>query len=479
MTLAAWVAAGNYVSIAVSFVVFIILARYLSPTEFGIVAVATVFLDVLQIVARGGLPDVIVQKHDLTEEYADTAFWVSNGIGVLSCLALLAFSYPISLAFKMPELAAVLAALSIVFVIGGLGAIHEGRLTRTFGFKSLSLRGLVANVVSGAVAVWLAFAGYGVWSLVTQRLLSSFAILIVTWIAYPWMPGFRFNRTYAKEQLAFGSNVFGTNLLLALNNRVHELIAALFLTAADVGYLRVAWRCIDLIAQFAVIPLASVALPTYSRLQHDHERLEHSYIHFLIISSTITYPALLGMAAVAPIFLFTIFGEQWRPAAPVLQILCLLAPPLVTNSFMWPMLVAANKTRYGLIFTILQFVLGSVLSFVAAPFGVIYIALSHLVRAYGVWPIGLWIMAKSVGISAAATLRAVGTPLAAAAAMAGAVMLVQTLLPTRLDHKLSLAILIASGCGAYLICTALLSPGIFRLVRSELIPYINQRLRQK
>lgn len=475
MKSAAWVAVGNYANIVISFLIFVVLARLLSPVEFGIVAVASVFLDVLLVVARGGLPDAIVQKRDLTEEFADTAFWVSTGSGIFCCLVLFAMSTPIALIFKMPELTDVLKVLSFVFVIGALGAIHEGRLQREFGFKSLSVRGLVANLLSGALALWFAFHGYGVWSLVIQRVASSLAMLVVTWIAFPWRPRFRFNREAAGEQVKFGSKVFGTTLLLTLNNRIHELIAALFLSTADVGYLRMAWRCIDLAAQFSVIPLTAVALPTYSRLQHDPARLEQSYLHFITISSTLTYPALLGMAAVAPTLLPVVFGEQWGGAVPVLQILCLLAPPFVTNSFMWPLLVAVNKTWYGLMFTILQFVLGSALSFLTAPFGVIFIAISHVLRAFAVWPIGLRIMEKHGGVSARRTLLAVGMPFASALLMALCVLLLQRILPVGLPRGANLTISIVCGCALYLGFTAILAPDILRQTRAEILALIQRR----
>ncbi|WP_247508225.1 lipopolysaccharide biosynthesis protein [Bradyrhizobium sp. 1] len=475
MKSAAWVAVGNYANILISFVIFVVLARLLSPMEFGIVAVATVFLDVLLLVARGGLPDAIVQRHDLTEEYADTAFWVSAGSGIVCCLILFGLSYPISLGFGMPELSPILKTLSIVFVLGGLTGIHEGRLQRSFGFRSLSIRGLIANLASGAIALWFAFNGYGVWSLVIQRIATSLASMVITWLSLRWVPRFHFDTKYAVEQLKFGSMVFGTTLLLTLNNRIHELIAALFLSTTDVGYLRMGWRCIDLASQFSVIPLASVALPTYSRLQHDRPKLENAYLHFIRISSTLTYPALLGMGAIAPVLLPAVFGPQWQGAAPTLQVLCLLAAPFVTNSFLWPLLVALNKTNYGLAFTIFQFVVGCAMSFVAAPFGVLYIAVSHVVRAFAVWPIALWITDKQCGISTRRTLLAVGMPLASAVLMALAILVLQRFLPADLPKVANLVISITCGSLLYFVFTALLAPDILKQTRTEIVTLIQRR----
>ena len=163
VTAAAWVALGNYANIGMSFLVFVALARFLSPSDFGLVAVASAFLDILLVIARGGLPDVVIRKHQLSEEFADTAFWVSTASGIVYCIIFIAFARPIARLFAMPDLQEVLIAISLMFIIGGLGAIYEGRLQRTFGFKTLSIRGMVANLISGVFALWLAYAGYGVW----------------------------------------------------------------------------------------------------------------------------------------------------------------------------------------------------------------------------------------------------------------------------------------------------------------------------
>ena len=298
---ARWVAVASVGNVVLSFGVFLVLARLIGPAEFGMVAIAAVFIDILQIVARCGLPDAVVQRADLDEDFAATAFWVMLATGALCAVGLVALSGPIAWIFDLPALQPVLCALSACFVITAAGAIHEARLQRSFGFRKLALRALGANILGGAGALVLALDGYGVWSLVVQRLVAATATTLLTWVAARWIPPLRLHLASVREQIAFGSRLFCTYLLLVASIRSQEVIAAYFLSAADVGYLRLAWRCIDLVSQVAVIPLTTVGLTTYARLQDRPGELATAFYGFTEASSFLAVPAFFGMAAVAPV----------------------------------------------------------------------------------------------------------------------------------------------------------------------------------
>jgi O-antigen/teichoic acid export membrane protein len=231
--------------------------------------------------------------------------------GALCAASLVAVSAPIARIFDLPELRPVLCALSACFVITAAGAIHEARLQRSFGFRKLALRALGANILGGAAALALAFSGYGVWSLVVQRLVAATATTLLTWAASRWVPARRVDLAAARVQIAFGSRVFLTYLLLVASIRSQEVIAAYFLSAADIGFLRLAWRCIDLVSQVAVIPLTTVGLTTYARLQDRPGELAAAFRDFTAASAFVAVPAFLGMAAVAPTLIPFLFGDHW------------------------------------------------------------------------------------------------------------------------------------------------------------------------
>lgn len=462
-----WSAIGSYGNVFISFLVFLILARLLAPDEFGIVAIATVFIDIILVVARGGLPEAIIQRPDLEEEYADTAFWLSTVSGTVLCLALMLAAPFLASLFGMAELEPVLMALSAVLFIIGAGAIHEARLQRAFAFRKLAMRALFSNLVAGAVAVLLAFQGWGVWAMVAQRLIASLVTTAMNWIAAGWLPHFRFVGAFARDQWNFGSRLFTANLLLGVNIRLQELIAAFFLTPAAVGYIRLSWRCIDLVSQIAVIPFGSVAMATYSRVHEENGQLEGAYFGFIRLSGSVAFPCFLGMAAIAPVLVPVAFGDNWVPAVPVLQLLCMTALPFVANSFMWPLMAAIKRADRNLQMSFIQFLGGSILCLLAAPFGLIAVTLAHVIRAYIIWPLALMIMQKDAGISIKGTFSTIVIPFALSAIMALLVGGAYALLQGSLSPVPTLITLVAGGMLAYTALLFLFMPNDVRTLLAE------------
>ncbi len=446
---ARWVALASVGNVVLSFGVFLVLARLIGPAEFGMVAIAAVFIDILQIVARCGLPDAVVQRADCDEDFAATAFWVMLAAGSLCAAALIALSGPIAWMFDLPELRPVLCALSACFVITAAGAIHEARLQRSFGFRKLALRALGSNLLGGAVALALAFAGYGVWSLVVQRLVAATATTLLTWAASRWIPARRVNLAAARAQIAFGSRVFCTYLLLVVSIRSQEVIAAYFLSATDVGYLRLAWRCIDLVSQVAVIPLTTVGLTTYARLQDRPAELATAFYGFTAASAFVAVPALFGMAAVAPTLIPFLFGDQWHQAAPVLRMLALLAPEFVATSMLWMIFTALGRNGTALRLAGAQFGLGALASVATAPFGLAALAIGHVARAYLFSPAIVVGAGRFVPVSNRHLARVLLPVTACAAAMAGFVLLVQAPIHAALGDRLGLFAAVGVGVLAY------------------------------
>lgn len=466
---AGWTTVAAIGNTVVSFIVFLVLARLLSPSEFGIVAVATVFVDILLVLSKGGLGAAIVQRPALDEVYADTAFWVSTALGIGCCAILSLSSFGIAYFFNMAALQPVLVVLSTTFIVSGLSGVHEGRLQRDFSFRKLAIRTLAANLVAGLVAVGMALAGFGVWSLVVQRVLAAVLTAALTFAAFPWVPRLRFHVAMARQQTAIGMKVLGANLLIIVTNRVHELIAAYFLSSAAVGMMRMAWRCIDLVSQLAIIPLATVALPAYSQVQGDPKQLEDKFVVMTLASAFIALPCFFGMAAVAPIMLPVVFGDQWATSAPVLQVLCLLGPAMIVNSFLWPLFVSVNRAGIGMGLTGFQLAIGTAASLVSASFGLIVMTITHVARAYAVWPFSVELARRYVGISPARVFGAVLRPTVVAVFMAVVVFGSTIALKGMLAPPLILAIAISIGGLTYAALSALLMPKIFRSAQDMIL----------
>ena len=475
VTSALWSAIGGYGNVFLSFVVFLILARLLTPDEFGLVAIATVFVDIILVIARGGLPEAVLQRPELEEDYADTAFWFSLAWGAALC-ALLSLAAPfIANLFGLAELGPVLMALSTVLFIMGAGSIHEARLQRDFAFRKLAVRAIFSNLLAGTIAIVLAVQGWGVWAMVAQRLIASIVTTIMNWIASDWIPRPQFVRSYAADQWSFGSKIFSASFLLAMNLRLQELVAAMFLTPAAVGYIRLSWRCIDLVSQFAVIPFGSVAMATYSQAHAQKGSVEEACLGFIRFSGLLAFPCFAGMAAVAPIFIPILFGENWKPAVPVLQILCLIAIPFVVESFTWGVLAAIKRPGLNLKISVLQLLAGLGLSFFAAPFGLYPVVWAHVAKVWGVWPLGVFYTQRYGGVEFRKITKVVAIPLGASLVMGACVFGTGLMIEGAMPPIASLAFMVALGACIYAALIFASMPAVAKTSVGELRRILSRR----
>ncbi|MBE7198077.1 MAG: oligosaccharide flippase family protein, partial [Parafilimonas terrae] len=226
-------------------------------------------------------------------------------------------------------------------------------------------------------------------------------------------------------------------------------IAAYFLSAADIGYLRLAWRCIDLVSQVAVIPLTTVGLTTYARLQDQPDALAAAFKTFTVASSFVAVPAFFGMAAVAPTLIPFLFGDQWHDAAPVLRILALLAPEFVATSMLWMIFTALGRNGTALRLAGAQFGLGALAALVTAPLGLVALVAGHVARAYLFTPAIVSAAGRLIPVGNRDLARALLPVTTCSTAMAALVLLVQDPIHAALGDRFGLFAAVGVGILAY------------------------------
>ena len=242
-----WSFIGQNVSNVASFLIFVILARLLGPFDFGIVAFATVFVDFGRIIALAGLPTALIRAPEWDEDDASTVFWANTAFSIaLAIIVGVGVGYLLG-RFYSRELQWVLLALSICLVVDALRATHEAKLQRDFQFKSLATRTAVATAGAGIVGVVLAFAGFGVWALVINRIASSAIQTAIVWGATTWVPRPIFRRDGFIEMLTFGMHVGATTVMGMVNRHVPALVAGFLIGPVAVGLFRIASRLASLL----------------------------------------------------------------------------------------------------------------------------------------------------------------------------------------------------------------------------------------
>ena len=433
-----------------SFFIFVVLARLLTPVEFGVVALATVFTEVGRPAIRAGLSAAIIQRKTVTSAQADTAFWMAMVIGVLLFLAVASLAGPISKAFDEAQLEEVLRVLPVVFVILALGVIHDAKLRREFRFKAIAGSKILATLLSGGLGVWMAVEGFGVWSLVTYQILHEAIYTGALWAVLRWLPGFEISRKEMLTMFRFGLPLICAEFLNKAKNRVNDLIIGLFLGAGAVGFFRVAMRAINMLSNVSVRPVMGVALPTFSRLQDDPKRLKKYCLSMCRATSAISIPIVLGVGVLAPEFIRILLGEQWAQSEMVLRVLSILAFTLGLHAVAPPLILSAGKAGWTAGIRTMELAITALFAILAVPYGITAMAGAFVLSNFLILPIALIVATHFTQIRALSILRAVTTPVLAGLVMVVSLMVLRGLLIDTLPTLAFSAAIVGAGALLYL-----------------------------
>lgn len=424
-----WMMLGTGGQTVFQFVLFIVLARQLGPEAFGLVGIAAVFIELSGALGRAGLTEVVIQQKTLHDDEASTAFWSSIGIGGFLTAALFAASGPMEAAFSAPGLQPVMQWLSLTCLLFAAGAVYEAMLRREFGFKALAGRNVTATFVSGVVALAMALTGFGVYSLVAQRLIYMVWLLVAMIYATGWWPRLIWKAGVASRQLAGGSTLAVASVLGSGNQRIIDLIVGYVLGPVALGYLRIAWRALDLLQELSIRPITAVTLTSLSRLQDDRAAFGRAYLRLVQMTAAFAYPMFLGAAIIAPELIALMFGAKWVPSVPLMQILTLTSIFIPLIFYKSNALMAVGAMRMVLAINVFEFVASALVAYLCARHGVEAAAAGNIIRLAVVTPAIFWAMSRSTGVEGVATLRAVAAPLLATGVMIAALLGLKSLLP--------------------------------------------------
>jgi O-antigen/teichoic acid export membrane protein len=413
-----WTLIGTWGRQAIDLLVFLVLARLLLPEQFGLVALAMVFVLFAQLLVDQGMGDALVQRREITPLQIDTAFWVALSTGGLLTVLLFLLAWPIAGLLDEPQLQPILQVLSPIFVLAAFTTIQIALLRRELAFRSLSLRSLAASAGGGAVGVAAALSGAGVWALVAQQLASAvFSVLTLWWVS-PWRPSLRASRGEFGSLFRFGIHVVGGDVITYMTRNVDNLLVGAVLGPVMLGFYVVGYRILTATQAVLVQITRKMTFPVFSRLQHDQERMVRTYNRITAAAATIILPGYIAAAIVAPELIVVLFGARWAPSGPVAQVLLLIGPVVAVQALSIALLTAVGRPdvafRFRLVTTILT-VTGFVL---AVRFGIVWVAAAYVIPGYVLLPLNLAWMQRYAGIPVGPYLSRLRGVAAATAVMA-------------------------------------------------------------
>lgn len=373
--------------------VFLILAKLLTPEAFGLVAMAGAVIVLINVLAEMGLGDAIVQRAELHSGHLDAAFWATVGLGlVLGGLVWVLAPWIVRL-FGQPELSPVLRALAPLFLIQTLNVVPQALLQREFGFRQLALRALVGSVAGGVAGVTLALYDGGAWSLVTQQLVSGGVGLVGLWRFCRWRPRWRFSRPHALELLAFSRSVLATRMLNVASSKADAVIVGMVLGPVDLGYYSIATRLMLALEQLFCQGVDAVALSAFSKVAGRPDDMAVLFQAATRTAAVLALPVFGGLALLAPDIVAAVLGSRWAGSAPVLQVLAWAGMLQAITHFNHAVFKASNQPERSARLAVRSALINVITLAAAAPFGILAVAGSYLLRCVLVAPVGLfWAM---------------------------------------------------------------------------------------
>lgn len=307
------------------FIIGLILARILSPEEFGLVGMITVFLAISQSLADGGFGEALIRKKDATDSDFSTVFYFNLLASILIFGLFYMLAPAIASFYGRPELTDIARVLGLIILINAVCITQRTQLTKKIDFRKQMKINLISALVSGAVAIVMALRGFGVWSLVWRSVIRSAMQAIMLWLTNKWVPSLAFNRDSFKSLFSFGSRLLLTGLIDTVYNNIYLLIIGKFFSAPQLGYYSRADQFSRLVSHNLTRTVQRVSYPVLSLVQDENTRLREGYRKLIKATMFITFFLMLGMAAMARPMILTLIGEKWLPSVEYLQLLCLAA----------------------------------------------------------------------------------------------------------------------------------------------------------
>jgi O-antigen/teichoic acid export membrane protein len=445
-----------------AFILFVVLARLISPHEMGLFAIALLFAEFGKLIASAGFPDAVIREPKLDEELADSMFCANMLMAAIVTALLCALAAPLAVYFREPDLRNLILGVAIVIPVSSAGGVHTGRKLREFGYRAVTTRIFIAGLVGGIVGVTAAYHGWGAWSLVLQRTVTETLLTILAWNAFRWLPRLRINWARTIDVIKFSANVMLTQATWFVSLRSQDFIIGRGLDAASVGMYRLAARANDLLVQFSVAPFVSSALPTLARLQADRAALCTAILRYNAMIGLIVCPVFMGFAVLAPEAVPTVFGARWASSAPIAQVLCGVFLAHALTSVNMPTFAALGRPGVTLRIALAQLSVGIVFTILAVPYGLLAVAISYVARVYLMLPLQIVVLKRMTGLRYVDLFTRVAPSITAALVMVAAVELLRAWLLSHFTPIAYLAIMTPfAGC-LYVAALAVIAPRFAR-----------------
>lgn len=365
-----WSSVERFSNQGVQFVFSIILARLLSPSDYGIIAMVTIFFAVAQSFVDSGFSNALVRKTDRVEEDLSTCFYFNIGVGIIAYIVLFLIAPLVANFYNQPILSPIIRITGLGVILNSLCVVQQALFTIKIDFKSQAKITLSATVISGIVGILLAYQGYGIWALVWQGVASSIVRMGLLWLMSKWRPRTGFSKSSFNYLFGYGSKLLASGLLDTIYNNIYPIVIGKFYNPAQLGNYSRALGWAQLPSANITSILQRVTFPVLSAIQDDSLRLQNSYRRLLKLSAFIVFPLMMGLAAIASPLIRVILTAKWDGCVLYLQILCFALMLYPIHAINLNLLQVKGRSDIFLRLEIIKKIIGVVILIITIPLGI-------------------------------------------------------------------------------------------------------------
>jgi len=408
----------------ISFASTLVLARLLTPEDYGIIGMIVVFTSLSLVFIDAGFTSALIQKKEPTREDYSTVFYWNVIISIILYVALFIAAPAIATFYRMPLISAVLRVQGIVLVLGALGAIQGVRLRKHLNFRKLAGISLFSTTIGAVTGIIMAFSGFGVWSLVAKELIDRFCSLLLLWIGSSWRPLRVFSKNSFRELFNYGSLILLSHMTQSFVIQIQSLIIGRVFSARDLGFYTQARHIHDIPHQTITSVIDEVMFPVYSSLQDDMKKVVKAVKISLKSLVFLNFPLMLLLALIAEPLFVILLSDKWIESVPYFQILCFGGMLYSLNTNNVSVIMSLGKSNYVLIATLIKRGTTLLFVFIGLQFGIFGIVTGYTVSMYVWFPVNAYFMGKITGYGISKQIKDIGPNYMMAIAVAFATFLI-------------------------------------------------------
>ena len=459
-----WTLLGSWLSTAVQIGTTMVLARLLTPADFGIMAMALTLTVVVNQFRNLGLSQAVVQRIDLRWSHVNALFWVNTAAGVVLAALVALAGFPLAVFYEEPALVPICLALGAGFAISGVAVQHGALLNRAMRFRTISMRNVVAGLLSSLAAVVAALLGMGIWSLVVQNVGMLVLATVLNWWAVPWRPSRPSGLREALPLLGFGAHVSVANLFHTLAREGDNVIIGRVLDAGALGLYTRAYSLLMLPLRQLKTPVQAVMVPALAALQEEPARYRYAYRTAISGLGHLGMPVVVVLAVTAHELIAVALGDQWLAAAPVFQILAVASfVQLVSTTTGW----IYTSTGRGAAYASWAVINGAVTVggfLIGVAWGVTGVAVSYAITQLLLVLPGFALACRRTPVSVADPFRAMLRPTVVSLVVLGGALAVRSLVVPGLSDLVALGVVSGGALASWALTMA-----VWRGARAELV----------